>query len=125
MPSVLKAQTLKSNQMFSRIFRRGERLGARTVRIHWMKQPYSQVNRIGYAVARGYGGSVRRNRLKRLLREAYRHLHPSCRQGYDIILTAKAPEVLPSYAEVERDLRYLLRKAGIYRKPDDQMKEKS
>lgn len=109
----MRFETIKKNHIFSRVYRKGQRVGAKTMYIHWLPNRQKDCNRIGYAVVRGNGGSVRRNRLKRLLREAYRQLDPSCVRGYDLILTARAPENLPTYSDVCKDLNYLLRKAEI------------
>lgn len=108
-----KIATLKKNYEFNRVYKRGKRLGARSLSLHWLPRAGQQENRVGYAVARSHGGGVRRNHLKRLLREAYRSVDEACLQGYDLVLTARAPETLPTYAQVRRDLRFLLHRAGI------------
>lgn len=46
-------------------------------------------NRYGFAVGRRIGGAVRRNRVKRWLREAARHLHPELRPGHDLVFIAR------------------------------------
>jgi ribonuclease P protein component len=46
-------------------------------------------NRYGFAVGKRVGGSVERNRAKRLMREAIRAIHPQLQQGHDILLIAR------------------------------------
>lgn len=48
-------------------------------------------NRYGFAVGRRIGKAAARNRVKRWLREAVRHLHPSLRPGYDMVFIARGP----------------------------------
>lgn len=73
------------------------------------------INRIGFAMRRGYGNAVCRNKCKRYSREAYRLLQHKIRIGYDMILMVqrgdKASETLGSrlYLLVE-----LYKKANLF-----------
>jgi ribonuclease P protein component len=49
-----------------------------------------RVSRVGLSVGRKHGGSVRRNRIKRLLRETFRLLPAAVPPGYDFILVPRA-----------------------------------
>jgi ribonuclease P protein component len=68
--------------------------------------------RVGFASPRGIGGAVRRNRARRLLKEAWlEHAH-DVREGLDIMIVAR-PEIAGArLAEVAADLRETLSKAG-------------
>jgi ribonuclease P protein component len=48
-------------------------------------------SRLGLSVSRKYGGAVRRNRLRRLYREAYRLSRPDLPTGLDLILIPRGP----------------------------------
>jgi ribonuclease P protein component len=52
-------------------------------------------NRLGLSVSRKFGGAVRRNRLRRLYREAYRLSRQHMPTGLDLILIPRRPEPPP------------------------------
>lgn len=110
-----KLIVIKKNYEFSRVFRKGKRYIATTLSINVLPRPRLKYNRVAYAVGRNYGSSVRRNRLKRLAREAYRKYAYSCSCGYDIIITMRATESLPEFRQVADDLHVLLVRADILR----------
>ena len=51
--------------------------------------------RLGLAIGRRVGGAVRRNRLKRQLREAFRLMQHDIPAAYDVVISASAHESLP------------------------------
>jgi ribonuclease P protein component len=71
-------------------------------------------NRYGFAVGKRVGGSVERNRAKRLMREAIRALHPELQQGNDVLLIARNSfRDETTLSEVAEQLDGLIRRAGI------------
>jgi len=68
-------------------------------------------------VGRRVGNAVARNRVKRLLREAARALHPRLRDGHDLVLIAR-PVVAPaSLVQVARALGAVVERAHLLREP--------
>ncbi len=52
-------------------------------------------NRLGLSVSRKMGGAVKRNRLRRLFREAYRLTRPQMPAGLDLILIPRTKDEPP------------------------------
>ncbi|MEK7814172.1 MAG: ribonuclease P protein component, partial [Candidatus Desantisbacteria bacterium] len=76
----------------------------------------STVRRVGIVAGKKVGGAVKRNRAKRLLREAYRLNKNKLVQGLDIVLVAKKMITNLTFHEVEKNLLYIFKKANILRK---------
>lgn len=62
--------------------------------------------RLGLSTSRKVGNAVRRNRIRRLLREAFRHLQHDLPCGYDLLIVIRPHEPLP-LAEYQRLLSAL------------------
>lgn len=111
---MLITKTLRMNFEFGRVYQRGRHVAGRTLVLHYLprKQP---VLRLGVTASKQVKGSVARNRIKRLLREAYRLNEDKLRPGFDLILVGRAvPEPLGMRA-VEADFLKLCRRAGLMR----------
>jgi ribonuclease P protein component len=63
--------------------------------------------------SRSVGNAVARNRAKRLLREAARHLYHNLSAGWDVILIARSRITRAKEPEVEQALAALLRKSKL------------
>ncbi|HZG69816.1 MAG TPA: ribonuclease P protein component [Herpetosiphonaceae bacterium] len=72
-------------------------------------------NRYGVIAGRKSGGSVQRNRLKRVTREALRALHPELRPGYDLVVVIRGTvDELPGSGEAQHLLTRMLHRAGLF-----------
>lgn len=75
--------------------------------------------RIGVVAGRRVGTAVARNRAKRLLREAARHLYPRLTPGWDLVLIARHPILTVKEPQVEAALEQLAREAGLLRTQEE------
>jgi len=64
--------------------------------------------RLGIAATRKLGGSVQRNRAKRLVREVFRHNKPSSPE--DIIVVPRRELLQAPYREIEAEFCAILRR---------------
>jgi len=69
------------------------------------------ISRYGFSVTRKVGGAVRRNRLKRLLREIMRT--QSLKPGWDIVFIVRSVAVKADFRRLERAVTDLLALAQL------------
>jgi ribonuclease P protein component len=100
----LSRQRLRTGAEFDAAFKRGARLDGRLFLLVAASNGHP-FDRLGLAVSRRVGGSVARNRVRRLLRESFRRLTPTAGPGVDLVVVARAALVGCGQAEVDRELR--------------------
>ena len=79
-----KIKTLKKNYEFKNVLSKGKFYVSRHV-IMYIKSNNKNENYIGIAVSTKIGKAVRRNRIKRLIRESYRIEKNNILKGKDIV----------------------------------------
>lgn len=109
-----KTNRLRLNYEFSRVYNKGRFIVGRYVVLHYLRRS-GKINRLGVTASRKIKGSVRRNRIKRLLRESFRQLEMHLWPGYDIILVGRENQEQPDFSLIHQEVRRLLDKAGISR----------
>jgi ribonuclease P protein component len=69
-------------------------------------------NRIVFTFSRKYGNAVKRNRSRRLGREAYRYIRNELKTGYDLVLLVYPGN--DTFAGRQKQLRVLFSKARLF-----------
>jgi ribonuclease P protein component len=75
-----------------------------------------RARKAGFIAGRTVGGACERNRARRLLREAYRHLKPSTApRGFLAVFVASRGIARAGLSEVENDMRGMLESCSLVR----------
>lgn len=99
---------LKKTKDFDLVFRKGKKLYSNSLTLVYLK---SEELKVGFAVGKKHGKAVKRNKIKRLLRESFRSLLPKLKQNFFFVFL---PKVRDDYTldTFKRDMEYLLKKAS-------------
>jgi ribonuclease P protein component len=118
-----KRPRLSRSSDFQRIFRQGSSTASRFLVLYSFKRPAeagAEGPRLGLSVSKKLGGAVVRNRVKRLLREAFQGCAGHLAEEYDLVVIAR-PHLLELVAResagekgvVGAAVRELLVRAGV------------
>jgi ribonuclease P protein component len=106
-----KAARLRRRVEFLAVQRRGRRRRGRFLIVIAAPGPASR-SRLGITVSRKVGCAVVRNRIKRLVREAYRLGQYSAPPGLDLVVVARKEARQATLAEVQQELHRAFRAWG-------------
>jgi ribonuclease P protein component len=108
---------LSRSAEFERVYRQGRSTANRHLVLYAFPNSSTERPRLGLSVSRKVGGAVERNRVKRLLREAFALAEDELSPGQDVVVVARpqAGELVEreGLAGVNASLEELIAKAGL------------
>ena len=111
---------LKKNFEFNTVYRRGKSFANELLVLYIFKNKKNKddnmnsYNKIGVSVSKKVGNSVVRSRCKRLISESFRLNYDNIKKGYDFVFIARNPVKDKNYFDVEKSMKNLIKKAGLY-----------
>ena len=113
---ILHPDRLKKRWEFQRAYQKGRKYLNRYFVIYvcarLQNAPVSGA-RLGITASKKVGKSVQRNRVKRLIREAFRALRPRIHPHYDVVVVGRTAACTLTCQEAQRGLSSLFRRAAI------------
>ena len=103
---------LKNKWEFERVYKNGKRYWNKIFVMYIMPNKIN-MTRLGLTVSKKVGKSVKRNRVKRLIRESFRLSQEQIMPGYDIVVVAQPSAYGLKCQQARLELLSLLRRAGI------------
>ena len=92
--------TLKKNYEFHRLYHKGKS-AATAFLVLYARVGRRPGNRVGFTVSTKLGKAVKRNRVRRRLREIYRLHEAELRRGVDLVVVARGRAVNADYRQLE------------------------
>ncbi|HTA32701.1 MAG TPA: ribonuclease P protein component [Solirubrobacteraceae bacterium] len=109
---------LSRSAEFERVYRQGRSVANRHLVLYTFPNASTERPRLGLSVSRKVGGAVERNKVKRLLREAFSHAEEELLSGQDVVVVARpaAGELAEreGLAGMDASLAELIAKAGLH-----------
>ena len=102
---------LKQNDDFKRVYSRGSSCAIGPVVVYSLKTDSGI--RVGFSVSKKLGNAIKRNRVRRLLREAVRMMLADLQEGNDIVVVARrsaSESLLPDFCNA---LQGAFRRKGL------------
>lgn len=107
-----KLPVLKKNYEFKRIYSKGKYAASAYLVIYVLPNRMNLV-RHGITASKKVGNAVKRNRIRRLIRENLRLLNDRLINGIDIVVVARKTSEIVSLDIIGKKLRYLLNKLEL------------
>ncbi len=99
----LKSYRLRHRGQYQRVAQMPTRLVGHHIIIEYRQSRYPQ-SRLGVTVSRHHGNAVRRNRFKRIVKEAYRLSRHLLKDGIDIIVKPRQLAHVAKMQDISQEL---------------------
>lgn len=96
-----KRNRLKKNEDFQKVFKYGTSVANRQFVLYTLDQPENDELRVGLSVSKKIGNAVMRNRIKRLIRQAFLEEKERLKEK-DYIIIARKPASQLTYEETKK-----------------------
>jgi len=117
-----KAHRVRKTHEYDKIYRNSKRISSTNFLFYCRyisdeqkkTNAYIQYPRLGFVASKKVGNAIRRNKAKRLLREATRQIFPTLNHTFEGILLASPNINSATFNGVQNEILIAFKKAGVY-----------
>ena len=111
-----KTKMLKKNYEFKKVLTKGNYYSGKCIEAFILKNNF-EFNLLGLAISVKTAKAVKRNKIKRLIRENYKNFEESIKVGYSIVFLWKKKANIEdaTYENIKKDFTTIIDKAKIKR----------
>ena len=132
----MKYYTLKENHLFSKAYKSGQKSAGKYISVYVMPDYHAarlqranplklRINRVGITVTKKLGVAVVRNRVKRILRQAYYKAWKTLdmKTGRIIVIAARSAAIPAKTDDIYKELAEALIQLGVAEKKEEACNE--
>lgn len=108
-----KLYRIKKNDEFQKVFKKGKSFANRQFVVYFLKKGDQDHFRIGLSVSKKIGNAVKRNEIKRYLRQSIHELQEWIEQGNDYVIIARKPAADMNFHEVKKSIQHVFKVAKV------------
>lgn len=110
-----KTKMLKKNYEFKRVLSKGKYYTGKNIEI-FIQKNNKHYNLIGLAISVKTAKAVKRNHIKRLIRENYKIIEDEIKTGYNIVFLwkKKSDPKKVTFLNIKSDIIYIFSKANLF-----------
>lgn len=112
---------IKKNDDFQTVFKKGKSVANRQFVIYILRKDDQKNFRIGLSVSKKIGNAVKRNQIKRYIRQVFHELSEQVEPGKDYVIIARKPAAELDFHSIKKSLQHVL-KLGKCLKRDEYKK---
>ncbi|HLM78667.1 MAG TPA: ribonuclease P protein component [Rubrobacteraceae bacterium] len=116
-----RSTSLTTSPEFERVYRKGSVSRGRLLSVHVLPNPSGSIPRLGLSVSKKVGSAVKRNTVRRRLKEIFRSSLNRLPGNLDFVISARPASAEATFEELSEEFQRLLAKLTkdvVTREPD-------
>lgn len=111
-----KSRRVKKEIDIQKVFRKGKSFANRQFVIYGLEKEGQEQFRIGLSVSKKLGNAVKRNQIKRYIRQSFHELDSAIKQNMDYVIIARKPAATLSFEETKNSLEHVLKVSKVLKR---------